>query len=225
MSTQHSSARAPAQIATGVAPPHSLEAEQSVLGAILLSDRAMYGLVIEEGLKPEDFYRERHRTIYEAMRSLYRDSEPIDVLTVSEHLRSTGKLDDAGGKAAIDELAGGVPGLGGIRRYAQIVREHALMRRLLSTTYEIQASVLNHQAAPRELVEQAEQRIFELLHNERAKRDISLADAITEELERIHEASQSDPEYLGLTSGLRDLDELIGGWQPGNLTVLASRGL
>jgi replicative DNA helicase len=97
------------------------------------------------------------------------------------------------------------------------------MRRLLSTTYEIQASVLNHQAAPRELVEQAEQRIFELLRNERAKRDISLADAITEELDRIHEASRSDREYLGLTSGLRDLDELTGGWQPGNLTVLASR--
>jgi replicative DNA helicase len=97
------------------------------------------------------------------------------------------------------------------------------MRRLLSTTYEIQASVLNHQAGPRELVEQAEQRIFELLCSERAKRDISLADAISEELDRIHEASHSDREYLGLTSGLRDLDELTGGWQPGNLTVLASR--
>jgi replicative DNA helicase len=113
--------------------------------------------------------------------------------------------------------------LGGIGRYAQIVREHALMRRLLSTAYEIPASVLNHQAGPRELVEQAEQRIFELLRNERAKRDISLADAISEELDRIHEASQSDREYLGLTSGLRDLDELTNGWQPGNLTVLASR--
>ena len=102
--------RPPAQIATGVAPPHSLEAEQSVLGGILLSDRAMYGLVIEEGLKPEDFYRDRHRAIYEAMLALYRESEPIDVLTVSEHLRSAGKLEEAGGKAAIDELTGGVPG-------------------------------------------------------------------------------------------------------------------
>ena len=73
-----------AQIATGVAPPHSLEAEQSVLGGILLSDRAMYGLVIEEGLKADDFYRDRHRVIYESMLMLYRESEPIDVLTVSE---------------------------------------------------------------------------------------------------------------------------------------------
>ena len=210
-------------IATGIAPPHSLEAEQSVLGGILLSDRAMYGLVIEEGLKPEDFYRERHRTIYEAMLSLYRDNEPIDVLTVSEQLLQTGRLQEAGGKAAIDELTGGVPGLGGIRRYAQIVREHALMRRLLTTTYEIQASVLNHEAPPGELVDRAEQRIFELRQADRAKRDITLAHAISQELERIQEASQSEREYLGLTSGLPSLDELTGGWQAGNLTVLASR--
>src|SRR3954463_5452286 len=91
----------------GAAPPHSIEAEQSVLGAVLLWDGALYGLVIEEGLRPEDFYRDRHRLIYESMLALYRDSEPIDVLTVSEHLRPTGKLDDAGGRAAIDALSRG----------------------------------------------------------------------------------------------------------------------
>ena len=218
-----SACRPPAQIATGVAPPHSLEAEQSVLGGILLSDRAMYGLVIEEGLKAEDFYRERHRLIYESMLALYRESEPIDVLTVAEHLRSAGKLEEVGGKASIDELTGGVPGLGGIRRYAQIVREHALMRRLLSTTYEIQASVLNHAAPPRELVEFAEQRIFQLLHRERAGRDVALGQAVSDELKRIEQASASDRDFIGLTSGLLTLDELTGGWQPGNLIVLAAR--
>src|SRR5687767_15588380 len=86
-------------------PPHSLEAEQSVLGAILLSERAMYALVIEEGLKPEDFYRERHRLVYGAMMSLYSESEPIDVLTVTERLRSEGNLEQAGGQAAVDGLA------------------------------------------------------------------------------------------------------------------------
>src|ERR687896_2692184 len=86
-------------------PPHSLEAEQSVLGAILLSERAMYALVIEEGLKPDDFYRERHRLIYGAMMSLYTESEPIDVLTVSERLRTRGELDQAGGQGAVDALA------------------------------------------------------------------------------------------------------------------------
>src|SRR5918997_5690216 len=87
-------------------PPHSLEAEQSVLGAILLSERAMYALVVEEGLKPEDFYRERHRLIYAAMLRLYRESEPIDVLTVTERLKADG---DGEAAATVDELTASVP--------------------------------------------------------------------------------------------------------------------
>jgi len=216
-------ARGPAQVATGVAPPHSLEAEQSVLGGILLSDRAMYGLVIEEGLKPEDFYRERHRLIYESMLLLYRDSEPIDVLTVSEHLRAAGKLEEAGGKAAIDELTGGVPGLGGIRRYAQIVREHALMRRLLTTTYEIQASVLNHEAAPRDLVERAERAMLEVAHDDRQKDFRSIDEILVEELKKMEKLSREGTSLTGTPSGFRDLDDITGGFQPGNLIVIAAR--
>ena len=215
--------RPPATIATGVAPPHSLEAEQSVLGGILLSDRAMYGLVIEEGLKAEDFYRDRHRLIYESMLALYRESEPIDVLTVSEHLRSTGKLEAAGGKAAIDELTGGVPGLGGIRRYAQIVREHALMRRLLSTTYEIQASVLNHAAAPRDLVEQAERAMLEVAHDDRQKDFRTIDEILDDELRKMEKLSREGTSLTGTPSGFRDLDEITGGFQPGNLIVIAAR--
>jgi replicative DNA helicase len=211
------------QVATGVAPPHSLEAEQSVLGGILLSDRAMYGLVIEEGLKPEDFYRDRHRVIYESMLTLYRDSEPIDVLTVSEQLRSSGKLDEAGGKAAIDELTGGVPGLGGIRRYAQIVREHALMRRLLSTTYEIQASVLNHVAAPRDLVEFAERAMLEVAHDDRQKDFRTIDEILDDELKKMEKLSREGTSLTGTPSGFRDLDEITGGFQPGNLIIIAAR--
>ncbi|HVF76809.1 MAG TPA: replicative DNA helicase [Solirubrobacteraceae bacterium] len=215
--------RPPAQISTGVAPPHSLEAEQSVLGGILLSDRAMYGLVIEEGLRSEDFYRERHRLIYETMLALYRESEPIDVLTVAEHLRSTGKLDEVGGKAAVDELTGGVPGLGGIRRYAQIVREHALMRRLLSTTYEIQASVLNHSAAPRELVEQAERAMLEVAHDDRQKDFRTIDEILHDELKKMEKLSREGTALTGTASGFRDLDEITGGFQPGNLIIIAAR--
>src|SRR3954453_9572664 len=80
------------------APPHNLEAEMSVLGAILISDRTLYALVIEEGLKPEDFYRERHRLIYDAMLRLSREGEPIEVLTVTEQLNELGQLDDVGGE-------------------------------------------------------------------------------------------------------------------------------
>ncbi|MDQ3850109.1 MAG: replicative DNA helicase [Actinomycetota bacterium] len=223
LSEPASAPRPPASVATGVAPPHSLEAEQSVLGGILLSDRAMYGLVIEEGLKAEDFYRERHRVVYAAMLALYRDSEPIDVLTVTEHLKATGQLEAAGGKAGIDELTGGVPNLGGIRRYAQIVREHALMRRLLSTTYEIQASVLNHQAAPRELVEQAERAMLEVAHDDRQRDFRTIDEILDDELKKMEKLSREGTSLTGTPSGFRDLDDITGGFQPGNLIVIAAR--
>ena len=157
------------------------------------------------------------------MLTLYRDSEPIDVLTVTEHLRSTGKLEDAGGKGAVDELTGGVPGLGGIRRYAQIVREHALMRRLLSTTYEIQASVLNHAAAPRELVEQAERAMLEVAHDDRQKDFRTIEEILDDELKKMERLSREHTSLTGTPSGFRDLDEITGGFQPGNLIIIAAR--
>src|SRR4051812_50204990 len=91
------------------APPHNLEAEMSVLGAILISDRTLYALVIEEGLKPEDFYRDRHKAIYEAMLALYHENEPIDVVTVSDHLKQRGLLDDIGGRSPGHAPAGAPP--------------------------------------------------------------------------------------------------------------------
>jgi len=99
-----------------IAPPPNLQAEQSVLGAILLSDRVLYALVIAEGLRPEDFYREHHGTIYSAMLARYNESEPVDELTGSDRLRTMGKLEDVGGRAAVDELAGTVPAAGHARR-------------------------------------------------------------------------------------------------------------
>ncbi len=134
----------PPTIATGVAPPHSIETEQSVLGGILLSDRAMPGLVLEVGLRAEHFYHDRHRAIFAAMCDLHGRGDAIDVLTVSAELERGGMLQVVGGKAAIDELTGGVPGLGGIRRYAQIVTEHWIARERLSSSYEQQAVILNH---------------------------------------------------------------------------------
>src|SRR3954453_22965906 len=127
----------PDQVAGLTAPPPNLEAEMSVLGAILISDRTLYSLVIEEGLKPADFYRDRHKAIYESMLALYHEAEPIDVVTVSDHLNQRGLLDDLGGRSTIDALAGAPPSVSGARRYARIVRENALLRRLLTPTYSI----------------------------------------------------------------------------------------
>src|SRR6202035_3441988 len=101
-----SSANGAGGAVAAVTPPHNLEAEQSVLGAILLSDRSLYPLVIEEGLRPEDFYREHHGTIYAAILALYNESEPVDVLTVIDRLKPMGKLEAVGGRASVDELTG-----------------------------------------------------------------------------------------------------------------------
>ncbi len=125
---------------TGVAPPHSLAAEQSVLGAILIAPNCLPGLT-RDGLLAEHFYRDRHRAIYAAMLALDGRGDAIDVLTVTVELEQHGRLQEAGGRAAIDELTGGVPGLGAVRRYARIVVEHWQARQTLAATYMIQTGI------------------------------------------------------------------------------------
>jgi replicative DNA helicase len=206
-----------------IAPPHNLEAEQSVLGAILLSERAMYPLLIDEDLKPDDFYRQRHAEIYTAMLQLYSASEPIDVLTVSEHLRQAGRLEDVGGQAAIDALAGAVPAAGNARHYARIVRDNALMRRLLTTTYEIQASVMDRRGPPRDLVERAERAVLEVAHDDHRKDFQGIDEVLSVELDKLQKLSREGTALTGTPSGFKDLDEITGGFQPGNLIVIAAR--
>jgi replicative DNA helicase len=215
---------APSQpVGQALAPPHSLEAEQSVLGAVLLSDKVHYAYVIEEGLRPEDFYRERHQLIYDSMLTLYNESEPIDVVTVTEHLRARGVLEAAGGPPEIDALTAAVPAVGNLRRYGQIVREMSLLRKLLTATYEIQSSVHNHEGLPRDIVEQAEKAMLEVGRDDRQKDFRKVGDVLHEELDRWHELSTEGRSLTGTASGFTDLDELTGGFQPGNMIILAAR--
>ncbi len=204
-------------------PPHNLEAEQSVLGAILLADTTLYGLVINEGLRPDHFYREQHATVYAAMLELYEESREIDVLTVTEQLRTAGKLDAVGGAAMVDALAGAAPAAGNVREYARIVHNNALLRRLLTTTQQIQANVYNHEAPPRELVEWAERDILEVGHDDRQKDFRSVAEVLHDEVDKLHRLSIQQTALTGTPSGFKDLDEITGGFQPGNLIVLAAR--
>src|SRR6476659_7005871 len=182
-----------------MAPPHSLEAEQSVLGAVLLSDKVHYAYVIEEGLRPEDFYRERHQVIYRSMLDLYEESEPIDVVTVT------------------------VPAVGNLRRYGQIVREMSLLRKLLTATYEIQSSVHNHEALPRDIVEFAEKAMLEVGRDDRQKDFRRVGEVLHEELDRWHELSAEGRSMTGTPSGFTELDEMTGGFQPGNMIIVAAR--
>src|SRR3954465_6146292 len=206
-----------------LAPPPDLEAEQPVLGAIFLSDVPLYGLVIQDGLKPQDFYREQHRVVYQAMMELYNASEPVDIVTVKNRLRETGRLEEVGGEAGVESLAGMVPAAGNLRHYARIVRDNALMPRLLTTTMEIQASVLQHDAAPRDLVESAEKAMLEVAHDERQKEFRSIHDVLDTELEKLHRLSRDKTALTGTRSGSTKLDELTGGFPNGNLVVIAAR--
>jgi replicative DNA helicase len=206
-----------------LAPPHDLEAEQSVLGAIFLSDVTLYGLVIQDGLRPQDFYREQHRVVYQAMIDLYNASEPVDIVTVKNRLREAGRLEDVGGEAGVESLAGMVPAAGNLRHYARIVRDHALLRSLLTTTMEIQASVLQHEAAPRDLVERAEKAMLEVGHDERQKEFRSIHDVLDTELEKLHRLSRDKTSLTGVRSGYTKLDDVTGGFQNGNLVVIAAR--
>ena len=151
-----------------------------MLGAILLSDRTLYALVIDEGLQPEDFYRERHRPIYEAMLGLYNENEPIDVLTVTEQLRTLGKLDDVGGAAAVDELAGAVPG----RRQRPPLRADRPRARAAAAAARDDLRDPGERArprarCPRELVEQAERAMLEVAHDDRQRTSARSATSCT----------------------------------------------
>jgi replicative DNA helicase len=210
-------------VVQGVAPPHSVEAEQSVLGAMLLSDRTHNQYVIDAGLRPEDFYVERNRVVYNAILELFTDGAPIDVITVTEHLRTAGQLDAAGGETAIDAFVASVPVVGNLARYGEIVRDHALLRRLLGATYAIQASVHNHEAPPREIVEHAEKAMLEVARDDRQRDFRAVGAVLSESIEVWQRLSEEGISITGTASGYEDLDERTGGFQPGSLTIIAAR--
>ncbi|MGH2929936.1 MAG: replicative DNA helicase, partial [Solirubrobacteraceae bacterium] len=204
-------------------PPHNLEAERSVLGAVLLDERHLHALLVEEQLRPEHFYREQHGAVFAAMLELYESDHKIDHLTISERLRQRGKLEEVGGPAAIEELAGWVPAAGHAREYGRIVHDNAKLRALLTASYEIQASVMAREADARELVEQAERSVLEVATDDRQKKIRSISDILHEETDKLHRLSVAKTALTGTPSGFTDLDEKTGGFQPGNLIVIAAR--
>ena len=206
-----------------VAPPQNLEAEQSVLGAVLLSDTALPALIIDERLHPADFYREGHGRIYQAMLDLHSLGEPVDALTLVEHLKQAGDLESVGGRAAIDLLAGSVPAVGNVRQYARIVRDNAMLRRLLRASYEIQSQVHSHEALPRDLVDMAERAILEVGHEDSRKDFVAIHALLSSELDKLERLSREGKAITGTASGFEDLDTITGGFQPGNLIILAAR--
>ncbi|MBD0280661.1 MAG: replicative DNA helicase [Thermoleophilaceae bacterium] len=209
----------------GSVPPHNEEAEASVLGAILLTEQALDGILLEVGLRPEDFYRPRNGLIFRAMVRLKEKAEPeaVDALTVTEDLRRAGELDKAGGAAYIHSLPALVPAVGAVLDYARIVKENSILRSLLAATRDIQEEVLAHRGEPRELIERAEAILFKIGHDGGSAEMKSIETILHEEIDKLEELSRKDVGLTGTASGFTDLDQLTGGFQRGNLIVVAAR--
>jgi replicative DNA helicase len=203
-------------------PPQNLEAEESVLGAMMVSQVAV-DAVLDVRLEPEDFYRPRHRMIHRAIRALDGRGEAIDALTVAELLRTEGQLEEVGGAEVVSGLASSTPVPGNAGHYAQIVRQNALLRRLLGAAQTIQGSIHGREAEPRELVERAEKLLFEVARDDQASEFSALGDILVHETERLEKLASGESKMTGTPCGFRSLDELTGGFQPGNLIILAAR--
>jgi replicative DNA helicase len=207
----------------GIVPPQNLEAEESVLGAMMVSEATIEPVLLDIRLHGEDFYRDRHRTIFQAIMNLHEGASPVDALTVSEALSQQGVLDQIGGRDVIASLAAKVPAAGNARHYARIVKQNALMRRLDEAAKRIQQSVVERDGGPNELVEQAERLLFNVAHEERSTDFSEIGDILSDEIDKLEALSRGDAQVTGTESGFRDLDALTGGFQPGNLIVIAAR--
>jgi replicative DNA helicase len=157
------------------------------------------------------------------MLALYEQGEPVDRLTVVEKLKVTGQLESAGGAAAIEALAAAPPVVGNAGQYGKIVKDTALVRRLLTATYRIQQQVADHGGKPADLIDQAERAILEVGHDDRRKDFRSIHEVLDEEIEKLAKLSEAGKAVTGTPSGFQDLDEITGGFQPGNLVILAAR--
>lgn len=210
---------APAPLA--FVPPQNLEAEESVLGAMLLSASAIGA--VTEVLDASDFYRDSHGTIYRAALALYAKGEPVDAITVADALDERGELERVGGSAKIAELAALVPSTSNAEHYARIVKEMATLRGLVRVGQEIQRLGQSRPGETTDLVDRAEQLVFELAQ-ERVTGDFAHIEALLKEsFERIMHLYESGADITGVPSGFRELDKLTSGFQPGNLVILAAR--
>lgn len=204
-------------------PPQNIEAEESVLGAMLVAEPALTRVIDEVKLNAGDFYLDRHRAIFEAIHDLYAASKPVDELSVSEALTQQNRIEEAGGKHYVSELAAKVPAAGNAKHYAEIVQQNSLLRRLLGAGQEIQGWVNERAGEPRELSERAEKLLFEVAHKEQASDFRLLSEILHDEVDRLEKLSTGELELTGTPSGFRDIDAVTGGFQPGNLIIVAAR--
>ncbi len=212
------------QIAQLRVPPHSIEGESSVLGGLLLDNNAWDR--VGDILVDSDFYRYEHRLIYGAIGVLINGSKPADVITVFEHMQSQGRAEEIGGLAYLNSLAQYVPSASNIRRYAEIVRDRSILRKLVSASDEIATNAFNPKGrAVSEIVDESEQKIFNIgEQGKRNKQGFQAMDALVVSLlDRVQEMADNPYDVTGVPTGFIDLDRMTAGLQAGDLIVLAAR--
>src|ERR671928_34933 len=202
-------------------PPQNLEAEESVLGAMMLSPGAIGA--VSEVLDAGDFYRESHAKIYRAALALYARGEPVDAITLVDALEERGELEDAGGRVRIHELAALVPASANAGHYARIVREMATLRGLIRAGGEISILGWERPGETTDLVDRAEQIVFDLSQSRVTSEFSHIEELLKDSFERITALYEAGAEVTGTPSGFRDLDRLTSGFQPGNLIIVAAR--
>src|SRR5881397_1140521 len=204
-----------------IAPPQNLEAEESVLGAMMLSPGAIGA--VSEILDAGDFYRESHATIYRAALALYAKGEPVDAITLVDELEERSELENIGSRTRIHELAALVPATANAAHYARIVREMATLRGLISAGQQIAQLGWDRPGETQILVDRAEQVVFDLSQSRVSTEFSHIEDLLKESFERITALYEAGEEVTGTPSGFRDLDRLTSGFQPGNLVIVAAR--
>lgn len=205
-------------------PPHSIEAESSVLGGLLLDNEAWDR--VSDLLTDTDFYRHEHRLIFAAMGALINSAKPADVITVFEQLQSQGKAEELGGVMYLNALAQYVPSAGNIRRYAEIVRERSILRKLVSASDEIATQAFNPKGRPvATILDEAEQKIFNIgEEGARTKQGFQAMHTLVVDLmDRVQEMADNPNDVTGVPTGFYDLDRMTAGLQAGDLIVLAAR--
>jgi replicative DNA helicase len=202
-------------------PPHNLEAEESVLGAMMLSAEAIADVV--EVVKPEDFYKSANGTVFDTLRGIYGRGDPVDAITAVEELRRRGVLEQVGGHLYIHELVEQVPTPAAAGNYARIVAQHALLRRLIQAAGDIMEMGYSAPEDPERVADEAEQRIYDVARHDEKDQVASLRELVDQAMTDLEQIQNRESAFAGLPTGFRDLDELLSGLQQGNLVIVAAR--
>lgn len=202
-------------------PPQNLEAEASVIGALLIDPDAV--VKVAELLQPGDFYRTDHQLMYEAILNLFEKRQPIDLLTVTEELEKRHKLEEAGGASNISAATGAVPTATNVKHYADIVREKSVLRRIISAGTFIADMGYREELETAAVLDQSEQKLFEVSQKFLKTNFVPISEILSESFDRIDRLSQNKGELRGVASGFKDLDNLLAGFQKSDLIILAAR--